>query len=209
VNSCINSAVRDLQTLFEAGSVGGLSDGQLLDRFVARQEGAIFEAVLLVASVVVVGGTGLTYRARATEPTIQYATPDGEPIQEAKPVDATTQEPKPKEQPVEEAKPVEPARGKEETKARSDDPQPGKPTPTIPNESGSTLLRPSDAPPMPIQDAKPPEAAIPPHVYHKTRTRLLTTFNPQKTAQLRRLTKIKETAKVGTRHREGPAEDVR
>ena len=40
-------AVRDLQTLFEVGSLGGLSDGQLLDRFVARREGAVFEAILL------------------------------------------------------------------------------------------------------------------------------------------------------------------
>jgi RNA polymerase sigma factor (sigma-70 family) len=42
----MNVAVRDLQTLFEVGSLGGLSDGQLLDRFVARREGAVFEAIV-------------------------------------------------------------------------------------------------------------------------------------------------------------------
>ena len=47
MNGRINSAVRDLQTLFEAGSLGGLSDGQLLDRFVAWREGAVFEAIVL------------------------------------------------------------------------------------------------------------------------------------------------------------------
>jgi RNA polymerase sigma factor (sigma-70 family) len=47
VNGRINAAVRDLQTLFEAGSLGGLSDGQLLERFVAWREGAVFEAILL------------------------------------------------------------------------------------------------------------------------------------------------------------------
>src|SRR3954468_7193038 len=39
-------AIRDLQILFEAGSLGGLSDGQLLDRFIARREGAVFEAIV-------------------------------------------------------------------------------------------------------------------------------------------------------------------
>ena len=29
-------AIRDLQTLFSAGSLGGLSDGQLLERFLSR-----------------------------------------------------------------------------------------------------------------------------------------------------------------------------
>jgi RNA polymerase sigma factor (sigma-70 family) len=42
----MNVAVHDLQTLFEVGSLGGLSDGQLLDRFVARREGAVFEAIV-------------------------------------------------------------------------------------------------------------------------------------------------------------------
>src|SRR4051794_15360672 len=42
----MNAAVRDLQTLFEVGSLGGLSDGQLLDRFVRRREEAVFEAVV-------------------------------------------------------------------------------------------------------------------------------------------------------------------
>jgi hypothetical protein len=34
----MNTAVRELQTLFEAGSLGGLSDGQLLGRFVEQRE---------------------------------------------------------------------------------------------------------------------------------------------------------------------------
>ncbi len=38
-------AVRDLQTLFSVGATGALSDGELLDRFVARREEAIFEAI--------------------------------------------------------------------------------------------------------------------------------------------------------------------
>jgi uncharacterized protein len=42
----MNAAVRDLQTLFEVGSLGGLSDGQLLDRFLARREGTVFEALI-------------------------------------------------------------------------------------------------------------------------------------------------------------------
>jgi RNA polymerase sigma factor (sigma-70 family) len=41
----MNAAARDLQTLFEVGSFIGLSDGQLLDRFVERREGAVFEAI--------------------------------------------------------------------------------------------------------------------------------------------------------------------
>ena len=39
-------AGRDLQTLFEVGMAGALSDGQLLDRFVARREEAVFEAII-------------------------------------------------------------------------------------------------------------------------------------------------------------------
>lgn len=42
----MNTAFRDLQTLFEVGSLGGLSDGQLLDRFVDRREEAVFEAII-------------------------------------------------------------------------------------------------------------------------------------------------------------------
>jgi RNA polymerase sigma-70 factor (ECF subfamily) len=41
-----NTTIRDLQTLFEVGTVGALSDGQLLDRFVARREEAVFEAFI-------------------------------------------------------------------------------------------------------------------------------------------------------------------
>ena len=41
-----NPAVRDLNTLFDVGVTGGLTDGELLDRFVARREGAVFEAIV-------------------------------------------------------------------------------------------------------------------------------------------------------------------
>ncbi|WP_231749273.1 RNA polymerase sigma factor [Tautonia plasticadhaerens] len=40
-----STAIRDLGTLFDVGAVGGLSDGQLLDRFVERHEEAVFEAI--------------------------------------------------------------------------------------------------------------------------------------------------------------------
>jgi RNA polymerase sigma factor (sigma-70 family) len=42
----MNAAIRDLQILFESGAFGGLSDGQLLDRFVERREGPVFEAIV-------------------------------------------------------------------------------------------------------------------------------------------------------------------
>ena len=42
----MNVVVRDLQTLFGMGVMGTLSDGQLLDRFVERREGAAFEAIV-------------------------------------------------------------------------------------------------------------------------------------------------------------------
>jgi RNA polymerase sigma-70 factor (ECF subfamily) len=42
----MNLAVHELQKLFEVGSLGGLSDGQLLERFTARREGAVFEAIV-------------------------------------------------------------------------------------------------------------------------------------------------------------------
>jgi RNA polymerase sigma factor (sigma-70 family) len=45
-NSETNTAVRDIQMLFEVGTTGSLSDGQLLDRFVARHEEAVFEAIM-------------------------------------------------------------------------------------------------------------------------------------------------------------------
>lgn len=38
--------LRELQALCEGGPLGDLSDGQLLDRFVARREGADFEAII-------------------------------------------------------------------------------------------------------------------------------------------------------------------
>src|SRR5258707_128458 len=37
---------QDLQTLFSAGTVGGLSGGQLLGRFAARRDEAAFEALI-------------------------------------------------------------------------------------------------------------------------------------------------------------------
>jgi RNA polymerase sigma factor (sigma-70 family) len=42
----MNTAVRELQTLFEVGSLGGLSDGQLLGRFVEQREEIVFEAII-------------------------------------------------------------------------------------------------------------------------------------------------------------------
>ena len=45
-NSETNTAIRDIQMLFEVGTVGGFSDGQLLDRFVSRREEAVFAAIV-------------------------------------------------------------------------------------------------------------------------------------------------------------------
>lgn len=45
-NGGMNVAVRDLQTLFSVGTLGGLSDGELLGRFVARRDGAVFEGII-------------------------------------------------------------------------------------------------------------------------------------------------------------------
>ena len=42
----MNAAGRDLQTLFSVGALGGLSDGQLLERFVGRRDEAAFEALV-------------------------------------------------------------------------------------------------------------------------------------------------------------------
>src|SRR5262245_56578829 len=42
----MNAAVRDLQIVFEVGPLGGLSGGQLLERFVERREEAVFEAIV-------------------------------------------------------------------------------------------------------------------------------------------------------------------
>src|SRR5262245_8814122 len=42
----MSMVVRDLQTLFGVGVTGILTDGQLLERFVTRREGAVFEAIL-------------------------------------------------------------------------------------------------------------------------------------------------------------------
>ncbi len=38
--------VRDFQTLFSSGALGGLSDGQLVERYVDRREEAVFEAIV-------------------------------------------------------------------------------------------------------------------------------------------------------------------
>src|SRR6478736_1609338 len=45
--SGVNGWARYVQTLFEEGTLIGLSDGQLLERFVARGEGASLEALVL------------------------------------------------------------------------------------------------------------------------------------------------------------------
>src|SRR3954466_999675 len=42
----MDAAVRDLRTLFDVGTTGALTDGQLLDRFVGRREGPVFEAIV-------------------------------------------------------------------------------------------------------------------------------------------------------------------
>jgi RNA polymerase sigma-70 factor (ECF subfamily) len=42
----MSTAARDLQTLFDMGVTGALSDGQLLERFVARREEAVFEEIV-------------------------------------------------------------------------------------------------------------------------------------------------------------------
>src|SRR5262245_5867706 len=39
-------ASRDLQTLFSVGTLGGLSDGRLLERFASHREEAAFEALV-------------------------------------------------------------------------------------------------------------------------------------------------------------------
>jgi RNA polymerase sigma factor (sigma-70 family) len=44
--SGMNAVGRDFQTLFEVGTVGGIADGQLLDRFIARREEAVFAAII-------------------------------------------------------------------------------------------------------------------------------------------------------------------
>jgi RNA polymerase sigma factor (sigma-70 family) len=45
-NGVMDAAIRDLQTLFDLGVLGALSDGQLLGRFVERREEAVFEAIM-------------------------------------------------------------------------------------------------------------------------------------------------------------------
>ena len=45
-NSGAGTPIREIGTLFNVGVVGGLSDEQLLGRFVERQEGAVFEAIV-------------------------------------------------------------------------------------------------------------------------------------------------------------------
>ncbi|MDG3006804.1 RNA polymerase sigma factor [Paludisphaera mucosa] len=42
----MNGAVRGLQILLDVGATGSLSDGELLDRFLARGDGAVFEAIV-------------------------------------------------------------------------------------------------------------------------------------------------------------------
>jgi RNA polymerase sigma factor (sigma-70 family) len=45
-SSGAGTAIRDLDTLFDVGATGALSDGQLLGRFVERREEAVFEAIV-------------------------------------------------------------------------------------------------------------------------------------------------------------------
>lgn len=51
----MNGVVRELQNLFEVGTLGGLSDGQLLERFVERREEAVFEAIVRLHGAMVWG----------------------------------------------------------------------------------------------------------------------------------------------------------
>src|SRR4051812_1174823 len=44
--SGMNTLARDLDTLFNVWAIGGLSDGQLLGRFVDRREAAAFEVIV-------------------------------------------------------------------------------------------------------------------------------------------------------------------
>jgi hypothetical protein len=97
----------------------------------------IATATLLVASVVVGGGTGLTYRARATEPTVQ----------EARPIDATKPE----------QKPIEPEKPKEAIPAKSEDLRPADSTPATSDAPRSTHVQRSDLPPLAPQEPGPKE----------------------------------------------------
>jgi RNA polymerase sigma-70 factor (ECF subfamily) len=40
------TAARDLRTLYEAGAIGGLTDGQLLEQFIADRDEAAFEVLV-------------------------------------------------------------------------------------------------------------------------------------------------------------------
>src|SRR4051812_19130691 len=42
----MGTAIHDLHVLFDSGVTGALTDGQLLDRYVARREAALFEAIV-------------------------------------------------------------------------------------------------------------------------------------------------------------------
>ncbi len=45
-NGSMHGAIRELDTLFNEGAVGMLSDGQLMDRFVEQRDASAFEAIL-------------------------------------------------------------------------------------------------------------------------------------------------------------------
>jgi hypothetical protein len=44
--SGMSAAVRDLRALFDVGVVGDHWDGELLDRFIARRDQAVFESII-------------------------------------------------------------------------------------------------------------------------------------------------------------------
>ncbi len=214
----------------------------------------IARAMLLAASVLVAGGTGLSYRARATEAATQETRPTGPAIQEARSIDATTQE----------ARPTERARPTEDTRTMSDDQPTRDSTSTIPSQPRSSSVPPSDLPPLVPDHTMPTSSEAPllrqdpdqdqltedpladqimagahtPEQLERVKKLIesiltlekeahgkspeeLNTMIRDKTveleearwqvramdAQLRRLKKIKEAARVGNPLREGPAPD--
>jgi RNA polymerase sigma factor (sigma-70 family) len=203
----------------------------------------IATAMLLAASVLVAGGTGLTYRARATEAATQETRPTEPAIQEARPIEASTQEPKATEQPIQEVRPIEPVGPKEDTRTKSDD-QRTVPQDPRPTRREALVLPDDDSVPTKDQDqlAEDPLAdqivtgvhtpkqleraktiiesmlTLEKEAHSKSPEELTEMINERTneleearwqirvmTAQLRRLTKIKETAQFETKRREGPA----
>ncbi len=195
-------------------------------------------AMLLAASVLVVGGTGLSYRALATEAATPEAKPTERAIEEARPIDATAQEPRPTEQPIQEARGIEPARPKDDPRTTSDDERSVPQDPQSTRSEASLLRQDPDQDQLiedPLADqimagAHTPEQlerakeliesilTLEKEAHGKSAEELNTMIRDRTDeledarwqvrvmdAQLRRLKKIKEDARVGTPLREGPA----